>query len=119
MDLLPTPCKNDKSAYGGRFHPSLHKQLDVMSKDFVNQNAGLVRVRILPNPSSGKSMTKHEDEKSHENSMKKNNKGKSIKKDKEKSMEMKTLRELAATSVKSPQRKLSKREIIHVWWKVR
>ena len=110
MDLLPTPCKNDKSGDGSRFHPS---------KAFVNKNACLVRVRILPNPSSGKGVTKHKDEKSHENSMKQDNKEKSIKKDKEKSMEMKTLRELVATSVKSPPRKLSKREIIHGWWKVR
>lgn len=122
MDLHPTPCKSDKSGGGFRtqravlscFHASLHKEPDVMPKGSVNKNVGLVRVRVLQNPPRIKSMNKHGDEKSNEKPTKKENNEKSGA-----SMELKTLRELAATSVKSPPRKLSKREVMHGWWKVR
>ena len=80
----------------------------------VNKNVGLVRVRVLQNPSRIKSNDKHGDEKSNEKPIKKDNNEKNGT-----SMELKTLRELAATSVKSPPRKLSKREVMHGWWKVR
>lgn len=122
VDLLPTPCKSDKSGDGfrpqrvvlSRFHASLHKDPDVVPKGSVNKNVGLVRVRVLQNPSRIKSNDKHGDEKSNEKPIKKDNNEKNGT-----SMELKTLRELAATSVKSPPRKLSKREVMHGWWKVR